>query len=96
MRNEYIPGMALRQRIHTPALLDSKTSRPIAALQILEPIDRDPAGTGCELQQPRLLLRVPASDDIPEIAYHRVGFGVAAVVGVLLPVVDVNVRDTAN
>jgi hypothetical protein len=33
---------------------------------------------------------------LPEVLYHGIAFGVTAVVGVLLPVVDVDICDTAN
>lgn len=33
---------------------------------------------------------------LPEVLYHRITFGVTAVVGVLLPVVDIDICDTAN
>jgi hypothetical protein len=33
---------------------------------------------------------------LPEVLYHRITFSVAAVIGVLLPVVDINICDTAN
>ena len=33
---------------------------------------------------------------LPEVLYHGIAFGVTAVVGVLLPVVDIDICDTAN
>jgi hypothetical protein len=33
---------------------------------------------------------------LPEVLYHGIAFGVAAVIGVLLPVVDVDICDTTN
>ena len=33
---------------------------------------------------------------LPEVLYHGITFGVTTVVGVLLPVVDIDVRDTTN
>lgn len=91
-----IPSMTLRQGIHTPALLDREPPRAITALQILEPVHRDAACARGELQQSALLLRIPRLDHVPEIAYHGVGLRVAPVVGVFLPVVDVDVRDAAD
>lgn len=33
---------------------------------------------------------------LPEVLYHRITFSVAAVVGVLLPVIDIDICDTSN
>ena len=88
--------MTLRQRRDLPSLLDRKSSRPIRALQILKAINRDATGARRELQESGLLLGVPGADDLPEILDHLVLFLVAAVVGVFLPVVDVDIRDTAD
>ena len=33
---------------------------------------------------------------LPEVLYHRITFSVAAVVGVLLPVIDIDICNTAN
>lgn len=88
--------MTLRQRINVPTLLDRKPSRSITPLQILEPIDGNPTRPRRELQQPRLLLRVPRADHLPEVLDHLILFLVAAVVGVFLPVLDVDVGDAAD
>lgn len=88
--------MRLRQLIRLARLLNRKPSRPITTLQILETIDRDTRSTGSKLQQTRLLLGVPAADTLPEVLDDLVVLGVAAVIGVLLPVVDVDIRDTTD
>ena len=33
---------------------------------------------------------------LPEVLYHRIAFGVTAVIGVLLPVIDIDICDTTN
>lgn len=83
--------MTLGQRTHLARLLNGKPPRPITALQILEPIDRDTTRPRRELQQPRLLLGIPRPNHLPEVLDDVVLFLVAAVVGVFLPVVDVDV-----
>ena len=88
--------MTLGQLIRLPSLLNRKPSRPITTLQILEPIDRNTRSTSRKLQEARLLLGVPAADALPEALDDLVVFSVAAVVGVLLPVVDVDFSDTTN
>jgi hypothetical protein len=88
--------MTLGQLIRLPSLLNRKPSRPITPLQILEPIDRNTRSTSCKLQEARLLFSIPAADALPEALDDLVIFRVAAVVGVLLPVVDVDFSDTAN
>lgn len=93
---EYTPSMTLRQRPHLPSLLDRKPPRPITALQILKPINGDPTRPRGKLEQSTLLLRIPGADHLPEILDHLILFLVAAVVGMLLPVVDVDVGDAAD
>lgn len=91
-----IPGVTLGQLCRLAGLLDSKPSRPITALQILETVDGNPTGSRSELQQPRLLLSVPAANALPEVLDDLVVLGVATVVGVLLPVIDINVGNTTD
>ena len=88
--------MTLRQRRLPSTLLNRKPPRAITPLQILKAIDRDPTRAGSKLQQPTLLLRVPAADDLPEVLNHFVRLRVAAVIGVFLPVLDVDIGDTAD
>jgi hypothetical protein len=88
--------MTLRQLRRLPGLLDSKPSRAITALQILETIDRNSAGSRGELQQPRLLLGIPTTNALPKVLDDLVVLGVPAVIGVLLPVVDVDIGDTSD
>jgi hypothetical protein len=33
---------------------------------------------------------------LPEVLYHGIAFGITAVVGVLLPVIDIDICDTTN
>ena len=54
-------SMRLRQLSLLSGLLNREASRPIRALQVLETVDGDTRSTGGELQQPRLLLGVPAA-----------------------------------
>ncbi len=95
-RREDEPSVTLRQRVNLARLLDGKSPRSITPLQILEPVDRNPTCAGGKLQQPALLLGIPRPDNLPEILYHLVLLLVAAVIGVFLPVIDVDVRDAAD
>ena len=88
--------MTLRQRRISPGLFNREPSRPITPLQILESIHRNPTRARGELQQPALLLGVPAADDLPEILDDLVRLRVAAIIGMLLPVLNVDVCDTAD
>jgi hypothetical protein len=88
--------MTLRQLIRLPRLLNRKPARSITPLQILKPIHRNPRRARRKLQETGLLLGVPATDALPEVLYDFVVLRVAAVVGVLLPVVDVDVGDAAD
>ena len=87
--------MTLRQLSRLASLLNGEPSRSIATLQILETIDRNTTGTRRKLQQSALLLGVPAADTLPELLDDFVVLCVATVVGVLLPVVDVNVCNSS-
>lgn len=95
-RDKNLPGVRFGERRRIPRLFDREPSRPVRPLQILEPVDRDSRGTRRELQQPRLLLRIPGAHDLPEVLDHLVLLLVPAVVRVLLPVVHVDVRDTSD
>ena len=88
--------MTLRQRVYLTRLLDRKASRTITALQVFEPIDGYSARPGGKLQQSALLLRIPCANDFPEVLHHFVAFLVTAVVGVLLPVINIDIGDTPN
>src|SRR5271155_4650883 len=88
--------MTLRESGDLSGLLNGKSSRPITSLQILEAVHRYPASTSRKLQQSTLLLRIPSSDDLPEILNYLILLLVSTIVGMLLPVVNVNVSDAAN
>lgn len=88
--------MRLWQLCRLAGLLDREPPRPVTSLQVLETIDRNTTSTRGELQQTRLLFRVPLGNALPEVFDDRVALSVATVVGVLLPVVDINVRNTSN
>lgn len=88
--------MTLRQLIRLARLLNRKASRPITPLQILESVDRNTTRPRRKLQEARLLLRIPATNALPEVLNDLVVFRVAAVVCVFFPVVDVDVGDAAD
>ena len=48
------------------------------------------------MEQTRLLLGIPGADDLPEVLDDLVLLLVTTVVGVLLPVVDVDISDTTD
>lgn len=88
--------MRLWQLVWLASLLDCKPSRAITTLQILESVDGNTRCTRGELQQTRLLFRVPAANALPEILDNFVILGVTTVVGVLLPVIHVDVCYTTD
>jgi len=88
--------MTLRQLPNFTALLDGEPSGTITALKIFETIDWDSGRARGKLQQARLLLRVPTPDAFPKVLNYFVILGVSAVVGMLLPVLDINVCNTPN
>lgn len=48
------------------------------------------------MQQPTLLFSIPSPDDLPEILNDFVGFLVATIIGVFLPVVHINISNTTD
>jgi hypothetical protein len=88
--------MTLGQRIDLASFFNRKPSRAVTTLQIFESVDRDSRSAGSELQKTALLLGIPGSDDLPEVLDHLVLFLVATVVGVLLPVVDIDIGNATN
>ena len=88
--------MTLRQLPRLPRLLNRKPSRPITPLQILKPIHGNTTRPRGKLQKPTLLLRIPTPNALPEMLNHLVVLGVASVIGVFLPVLHVDIGDTAD
>jgi hypothetical protein len=88
--------MTLRQLIRLSRLLNRKAPWPITPLKILEAVNRNARRPRRKLQQAALLLGVPAADAFPKVLNDFVVFRVAAVVCVFLPVLDVDVGDTAD
>lgn len=86
--------MRLWQSVDLSSFLDCEPSWSVAALQIFESVDRDPGGTSGELKQSTLLLGIPSPNDLPEVLDDLVGFLVATVICMFLPVVDVDICDT--
>ena len=76
--------------------VDVELGKAIHALQLLEPIEWDLAGTGDELQQLGALLFIEALDCPPEPLDLRGSTLVVVVLGVVLPVIHVNVRKTGD
>jgi hypothetical protein len=65
-------------------------------LKILETIDWNTGSTRRELEKTGFLFRIPAPDTFPEVLDDFIILRVSAVVGVLLPVFDINVGDTTD
>ena len=78
------------------SFFNCESSRSITTLQILETIDWNTRGTCSELQETGLLLGIPAANAFPEVLDDFVILGVATVIGVFLPVLDVNVCNTTD
>lgn len=88
--------MRLWQGSRITRLLNGEPSRSVRALQIFKPVDRNTRRSSGKLKKTRLLFGVPAADDLPEVLDNLVLLLVTTVVGVLLPVVHVNIGDTTN
>jgi hypothetical protein len=88
--------MTFRQLPNFATLLDGEPSGAVASLKIFETVDWNSRRARGELQQARLLLRVPTPDAFPKVLNYFVVLSVSAVVGMLLPILDVNVCNTTN
>lgn len=91
-----IPSMRLWKSVRVAGLLDSKSPRAIASLQIFESVDRDTRCSRSELEKPRLLFGIPRADDLPEVLNNFILLLISTVIGVLLPIIDIDIRNTAN
>jgi hypothetical protein len=91
-----LPGMTLWQLIHLSTLLNGKSSWAVTSLQVFESIDRNSGSSSRKLQQSALLLGIPGTNALPEELDDLICFSVSSIVGVLLPVVDINLGDTSN
>lgn len=88
--------MTLWQSVDLTCLFDGKSSWTITTLEIFETIDRDSACSSCKLQETTLLFCIPRSNHFPEVLNDFVLLLVATVIGVFLPVVYVDISNTAN
>ena len=88
--------MTLGQLSWFTRLLNGKPSGTITSLQILETVDGNSGRARCKLQQSRLLFRIPATNALPELLDDLIILGVATVISVLLPVLHIDISDTAD
>ncbi len=89
--------MGSRQRVRRAPALDAELARPIGAPEGREALVGNAGGARDELEQLELLLVVELVDGVPEPGDRLVVLVVAgAVVGVLLPVVDVDFEGAAE
>lgn len=76
--------------------MDVELGEAVHALQLLEPVERDLARACHELEQLGLLFLVEAADRAPEpLDLWRRGL-VVVILRIILPIVDVDVRQTRN
>ncbi len=88
--------MTLGQGVDLARLFNREPSGSVATLEILEAVDGDSARAGGELEQAALLFSIPRSNDFPKVLNDFVLLLVATVVGVFLPVLDVDIGDTTD
>lgn len=89
-------SVGLGEGVGVARFLDREASGSVGSLKVFESVDGDTGSTCGELEETGLLFRVPGADNLPEVLDDFVLLLVAAVVGVLLPVVNVDVGDTAD
>lgn len=77
-------------------LLNREPSWTITSLKILESVDRDSRSSSGELQKSRLLFAVPTADCLPEELDNLIRLSISSVVGVLLPILNINFGNTAD
>jgi len=88
--------MTLGQSIHLSCFFDGKPSWAIASLKVLEAVNWNSTRASCELEQSALLLRIPCANNFPEVLDDLVLFLISTIVGMLFPVINVNIGNTAN
>ena len=89
--------MTARQTVlATIITMNVEFGEPIHTLKLLEAVERDLGGTGNELQELGLLFLVEAANCAPEPLDLRRSLLVVVVIGVALPVVNINVRQTRD
>jgi len=82
--------------LRTEITMNVEPAKAIHAFELLEPIKRHFARAGHKLQQLGFFLLVEAADCAPEPLHLRREGRVVVVLGVVLPVVHVNVRQTRD
>ena len=88
--------MTLGQCVYLSSLLDGEPSRSITSLQIFEPVDWNSTGSSGKLQQPRFLFGVPCSNNLPEVLDDLILFLVSTIIGMLFPIINIDVCYTTN
>lgn len=89
--------MTARQTIlATIITVNVELGEAIHTLKLLEAVEWDLGSTGDELQQLGLLFLVEAADSAPEPLNLWRGLLVVVVLGVVLPVIDINIRKTRD
>ena len=88
--------MRLRQSLLRSGFLNRESPWSVTTLKIFETVDRYAGCPCCELQQPGFLFGVPAADTGPEISDDLVLLCIAPVVGVFLPVLNIDVSNTSD
>lgn len=76
--------------------MDVESTEAVHALKFLEAIERYLAGSGNKLQQFGTLLLVVGSNSSPEPLDLRGRSSVVVILGIALPVVNINFRKTRN
>lgn len=76
--------------------MDIEAAEAVHALELLEAVERNLAGTGHELQQLGLLFLVEGADRSPKPLDLRRCGRVVVVFGVVLPVVNIDLRETRD
>src|ERR1700737_4893893 len=88
--------MGFWQIVNLPCFFDSKASRSITSLKVLEAVDWDTGGACGKLEETRFLLAIPASNSLPEELDNFIRLSVASIVGVFLPILNVNLCNSTN
>ena len=89
-----LPCVRLWEGLLRSRFFNGESSWPVTSLKIFETVDRNARCSSSKLEQSRLLLGIPAANAGPEVPNDLVLLCIAPVVGMLLPIFDVDIGDT--
>lgn len=95
-RGKNTPSVGLWKSVRVARLLNSESPGSVASLKVLESVNGDTGRSRGKLKKSRLLFRIPCADDLPEVLDNFILLLVSTIVGVLLPIINIDISNTTN